>query len=217
MTQTRVRADGLPRVVGSAAQAVLDAREDDQRLKRIFQNSHVPMVMTDDRRRYVEANRPARLAFRLSLEELRLYTADDLTPPHLLGVLDQVWTRLLETGCATGRYQVAGRDGSRLDVVYLALARVLPGLQLAAFAPADWPEHELAAIEKGASERFGLTPREIEVLGLAADGLSGPELARQLVLSPTTINTHFKNIYEKLHVGNRAGAVAKAMRLGAIE
>jgi ATP/maltotriose-dependent transcriptional regulator MalT len=62
-----------------------------------------------------------------------------------------------------------------------------------------------------------LTPREIEVLALAADGLSGPELARGLVLSPTTVNTHFKNIYEKLDVRNRAAAVAKAMRLGLIE
>ena len=55
------------------------------------------------------------------------------------------------------------------------------------------------------------------MLALAADGLSGPELAQELVLSPATINTHFKNIYEKLDVGNRAAAVAKAMRLGMID
>jgi ATP/maltotriose-dependent transcriptional regulator MalT len=36
------------------------------------------------------------------------------------------------------------------------------------------------------------------------------------VLSVTTINTHFRNIYEKLGVRNRAAAVAKAMRLGLI-
>jgi LuxR family maltose regulon positive regulatory protein len=54
------------------------------------------------------------------------------------------------------------------------------------------------------------------VLALAADGLSGPELAHALVLSVTTVNTHFKNIYVKLGVRNRAAAVAKAMRLGVI-
>jgi ATP/maltotriose-dependent transcriptional regulator MalT len=62
-----------------------------------------------------------------------------------------------------------------------------------------------------------LTPREIEVLTLAADGLSGPELAEALVLSPATIRTHFKNIYAKLDVRNRSAAVAKAMRLGIID
>jgi ATP/maltotriose-dependent transcriptional regulator MalT len=62
-----------------------------------------------------------------------------------------------------------------------------------------------------------LTAREIEVLALAADGLSGPELAHELTLSPATVNAHFKNIYRKLDVRNRAAAVAKAMRLGAID
>jgi ATP/maltotriose-dependent transcriptional regulator MalT len=62
-----------------------------------------------------------------------------------------------------------------------------------------------------------LTPREIEVLAFAADGFGGMELAEQLVLSPATVRTHFKNIYKKLGVRNRAAAVAKAMRLGLID
>jgi DNA-binding NarL/FixJ family response regulator len=40
-----------------------------------------------------------------------------------------------------------------------------------------------------------LTPREIEVLALAAEGLSGPDLAETLALSSATVNTHFKNIH----------------------
>jgi two-component system nitrate/nitrite response regulator NarL len=62
-----------------------------------------------------------------------------------------------------------------------------------------------------------LTPREIELLALAANGLGGPEIAVELVLSPATINTHFRNIYLKLGVRNRAGAVAKAMRHGLVD
>jgi DNA-binding CsgD family transcriptional regulator len=64
---------------------------------------------------------------------------------------------------------------------------------------------------------IALTAREIEVLLLAADGHSGPELAQALMLSPATVNAHFKHIYRKLDVRNRAGAVAKAMRLGVID
>lgn len=62
-----------------------------------------------------------------------------------------------------------------------------------------------------------LSPRELEVLRLAAEGRSGPEIARQLVVSPSTVKTHFEHIYEKLGVGDRAGAVAHALRAGMIE
>ena len=61
-----------------------------------------------------------------------------------------------------------------------------------------------------------LSEREIEVLRLAAEGLSGPGIAEQLVLSPATVKTHFEHIYEKLGVGDRAAAVAHALRTGMI-
>lgn len=62
-----------------------------------------------------------------------------------------------------------------------------------------------------------LTPRELEVLQLAAYGLSGREIASHLIVSPSTVKTHFNHIYEKLSVSDRAAAVATALRLGLIE
>jgi DNA-binding NarL/FixJ family response regulator len=62
-----------------------------------------------------------------------------------------------------------------------------------------------------------LTPRQHEVLQLAAEGLSGASIAQQLVLSRSTVKTHFSNIYKRLGAGDRAGAVAEAMRLGLID
>jgi DNA-binding CsgD family transcriptional regulator len=158
-----------------------------------------------------------RLAFRLNMDELRGYVVDDLTPPHLSEVLQQIWVRLLTDGWVTGSYEVAGPDGSRFDVVYYAMANALPGLHLGVFAPAHWPDDELNVIEDDSSHTpIPLTPREIEVLTLAASGLSGPEIAAKLVLSPATVKTHFANIHEKLGVRSRAAAVARAMQLGAI-
>ncbi|MDX6649177.1 MAG: two-component system, NarL family, nitrate/nitrite response regulator NarL [Solirubrobacteraceae bacterium] len=61
-----------------------------------------------------------------------------------------------------------------------------------------------------------LTPREIEILQLAADGCSGPAIAERLVISPGTVKTHFENIYEKLGASERAYAVAEALRHGLI-
>lgn len=66
------------------------------------------------------------------------------------------------------------------------------------------------------SRLMPLTPRERDVLQLAADDLSAPGIAEQLRLSPATVNTHFGHIYLKLDVSSRAGAVAKAIRLGLI-
>jgi PAS domain S-box-containing protein len=62
-----------------------------------------------------------------------------------------------------------------------------------------------------------LTPRELEVLQLAAQGLPGPQIAADLFVSPATVKTHFSHIYKKLGVSDRSGAVAHALRLGLIE
>jgi DNA-binding CsgD family transcriptional regulator len=61
-----------------------------------------------------------------------------------------------------------------------------------------------------------LSARELEVLKLAAEGNSGPQIAERLFLSPTTVKTHFEHIYERLGVGDRAAAVAYALRTGLI-
>jgi DNA-binding CsgD family transcriptional regulator len=188
-------------------------------LKRLFDVSPVPMVMCDNERRHVEVNRPARLALRLTRAELRSYAADDLTPSENLPILRESWARMLDTGCVAGPYQVAAPDGARFDVVYCAVAHALPGLHVSVFAPADWPEDELWAFERddAGPPVTPLSPREREVLQLAAEGLSGPVIAARLTVSPGTIKTHFANIYEKLEVGDRAAAVARGLRLGFIE
>ncbi len=176
------------------------------------------MVMVDTNRRYVDVNRPARLWFRRGVEEMRRYAMEDLAPADRVLPMARDWARLLDVGCVAGHHLAANADGSRVETVYCAIADVLPGLHVAVFAPADWPEDESATTDDDDRESaVSLTPREIEVLALAADGRSGPNLADELSLSRATIKTHFKNIYLKLEVKSRAAAVAKAMRLGVID
>ncbi len=55
-----------------------------------------------------------------------------------------------------------------------------------------------------------LSERELEVLRLLASDLSGPEIARELVVSLNTLRTHTKNIFTKLGVNNRRAAVHRA-------
>lgn len=68
-----------------------------------------------------------------------------------------------------------------------------------------------------AQEAAGLTPRELEILGLVAEGLSLPDIGARLHLSLSTVKTHVRHVYEKLEVSDRAAAVAEAMRAGLID
>jgi DNA-binding NarL/FixJ family response regulator len=56
----------------------------------------------------------------------------------------------------------------------------------------------------------GVTSREVDVLVLLGQGLTNTAIARKLVLSPRTIETHVANLVAKTGVANRAGLVALA-------
>ena len=56
-----------------------------------------------------------------------------------------------------------------------------------------------------------LSEREIEIIKQLAEGKNGNEVAEALFISPHTVKTHIKNIYQKLHVNSRAEAIRKAI------
>lgn len=59
-----------------------------------------------------------------------------------------------------------------------------------------------------------LTERELDVLRLAAQGLSNREIADQLIVSPRTVQSHMANIFGKLNVGSRTEAVMVGLKRG---
>jgi len=59
-----------------------------------------------------------------------------------------------------------------------------------------------------------LTEREMEVLRLAAKGMSNREIAASLVISVRTVQTHLNNVFNKIGVGSRTEAVIHALRKG---
>jgi DNA-binding NarL/FixJ family response regulator len=62
---------------------------------------------------------------------------------------------------------------------------------------------------------LSLTRRELEVLGLVAEGYTDRKIAELLVISPRTVNRHLSNIYTKLDVPGRTAAVTCVMLQGA--
>ncbi len=61
-----------------------------------------------------------------------------------------------------------------------------------------------------------LSKRELEILGLLAEGHSNQEIAAKLFVSLSTVKTHLQNLFEKLDVKRRTQAVEMAKRVGLI-
>lgn len=115
-------------------------------------------------------------------------------------------------GAGAGGYLLKDADA---DAVCDAVAAVARGETVLA---ADIEASLAHAIRpRAADDRPVLSPREREIVVLTADGLSAPEIAARLILSPATVRTHLQHLYDKLGVSDRAAAVAEAMRRGLVE
>jgi DNA-binding NarL/FixJ family response regulator len=66
--------------------------------------------------------------------------------------------------------------------------------------------------EKDKGEENNLTTREIEVLGLIAEGMINKEIAKQLYISEKTVKNHVSNIFKKLNVSDRTQAAIYAFK-----
>ncbi len=69
---------------------------------------------------------------------------------------------------------------------------------------------------KKSKQDIPLTPRETEILKLIAEEFSNPEIAQKLFISIRTVDTHRRNLLEKLQVKNTAGLVKYAIKNGII-
>jgi DNA-binding CsgD family transcriptional regulator len=70
---------------------------------------------------------------------------------------------------------------------------------------------------RGAIVAAPLTPRQVEVLQLAAGGLSARSTGERLGIAAATVESHLENVYQRLGVTDKASAVAEGMRLGLID
>jgi ATP/maltotriose-dependent transcriptional regulator MalT len=123
-----------------------------------------------------------------------------------------------QAGLRSGLAFAATNDDGPLAVLtFYALDRRIPSERL--LRTLSGIGRQLGRFLSGRRAELGsgrLSERELEVLTLAAEGNTGPQIAERLFVSPATIKTHFEHIYEKLGVGDRAAAVAHALRTGLI-
>jgi DNA-binding CsgD family transcriptional regulator len=114
-----------------------------------------------------------------------------------------------------GAFAAEYAAGRTLDLAHAAhqvRQRLRPG---GAVPPAGAPQTEPDAAVAGTTVTL-LTPRELDVLKLVAQGLSNPDIARRLVLSEHTVKRHLSNVLRKLSFSSRAGAAAWGVRTGLV-
>jgi DNA-binding NarL/FixJ family response regulator len=63
-------------------------------------------------------------------------------------------------------------------------------------------------------EKLGVTPRELEILGLIAAGMSNREIAEKLCVSENTVKTHSSRLFDKLNARRRTQVVQRAKEAG---
>ena len=104
--------------------------------------------------------------------------------------------------------RITADGGAIIDPTMLPLLLERMG-EMAVPLPAGDQEHSIGPVSE-------LTQRELQVLSLAAQGLTNPQIAEELILSPTTVKTHIQNILYKLGVSDRTQAAVYAVRHGLI-
>jgi LuxR family maltose regulon positive regulatory protein len=120
----------------------------------------------------------------------------------------------LDEGARVGELLAGLRATGRLD------GPAIPYLDelLGRFGPAAVsPQEGLRPAQKAGTDTVGLTPREIEILGLVAKAMSSKRIAQTLNITPETVKWNIRNVLAKLQMSSRYDALTWARQQGLIE
>ena len=178
------------------------------------------VLVVNDRRRCAEANEAACELIGLSRDEIVGRRLDALLVPEMRVRLSHVWSAFAEAGGHAGPFVLA----TGIEVQISLTPNLMPDRHLLVLSPiaagpaADVQEGESSARSSSAASRGARSPsaRELEVLTLLAGGATDPQIAKQLDLSPATVQTHVRNAKAKLGARTRAQAVALVLERGLI-
>jgi PAS domain S-box-containing protein len=186
----------------------------DGRVPNLFRIALEGLMLVDDARRYVSVNQPAAALLGAPAEIIIGRRLEDYTPRESVPVLNRFWAALEQKVELEGRGILMREDGSQRMVEFRAYWGFAPSRHLVALQEVRPPALPIVTADDQSVPR--LTPREREVLQLAAEGRSTREIAGLLGVRPGTVKTHLHHIYDNLEVRDRASAVATALRLGLI-
>ncbi len=182
-----------------------------------FRQSRNAMVLLDHPRRVVDANG--------ACLKLLGYARDDLVgkPGHRFVVdgpalSSREWAERLAVGHFTGETELLCADGSSVLVQWGVDTEGVTGsghILLVALTTSRWGRYFRRPVPtEGAPGQ--LSEREREVVSLVAQGRTGPEIADELLIAPSTVRKHVQNAMVKTGARSRAHLVAKTLGDGQV-
>ncbi|HEY2556620.1 MAG TPA: LuxR C-terminal-related transcriptional regulator [Diaminobutyricibacter sp.] len=185
----------------------IDGQESAAELTSILQGVHVPCWILDEDGVFTWVND----AFVATFGDRRGEHYSAVIAPEALGVADRHFQNMQDAD-PVAEYEVdmVLLDGSRVHTEVSSVHLEGIGLCCGGFG--------LASIQRRARPpaRTDLTPRQLEVLSLLADGASTDQIAGELFVSKETVRNHVRRILQVLRVHSRLAAVAKARREGLV-
>lgn len=126
------------------------------------------------------------------------------------------WAVALAASEFTGETQLQSPDGTTTLVEYGAATEVVTGHKLVLFVVlrASTAGGQPRIQPRATDEQAPLTPRERQIVGLVAEGRSGPEIAAELHITHDTVRTHVRNAMAKVGARSRAHLVATTLGEG---
>ena len=178
-----------------------------------FRQSKNAMVLLDDRRVVVDVNGSLLALIGRKRKDLlghRIFEFVDGGPLFT----ETEWEAALEEGRFTGKAVLLCADGGTVAVQWGASTEVATGRRLVLFvalSTSRWGARFRAAPQPGDGR---LSPRQREIVGLVAHGMTGQEIADELVIAHETVRTHVRTAMGRLGARSRAHLVAKALSEG---
>lgn len=177
-----------------------------------LEDVHVPAALLDRNGILLWQNKAS-----IALRGDRVGTSwTELAPPDEQPGARDVLTRILCRGePAELTLPLANADGSYTSVDFSGVPVLGGGSVVAIFGLGQHPAPKELPARPPADTN--LTPRQLEILRLLADGCSTHEIASKLYLSPTTVRNHVANVLAALGVHSRLQAVVAAKRAGLLD
>ena len=180
-----------------------------------FRQSRNPMGLIDTRREHVEVNG----AYLKLLGYQRREVLGQPIYRFIAGgpvMTEAEWHEALERKQFHGTAELVCRGETRVKVEYAAHPEIVTGRKLVLLVALRTARSMRRLQTHAPAPTSGLTERELDVLGLIALGLSGPEIAEELHVAHDTIRTHARNAMGKLGARSRAHLVAMSMANGTL-
>jgi PAS domain S-box-containing protein len=183
-----------------------------------FRHSATPMWIRDVNRVLLDVNDAAIATFGYAREDIIGARSDQLVSSREWKRLDSDWQELLRTGSFTGERELLCSGGRRVRAQLASHTEVVTGRRLVLTVAIELRLLPVGRrkIGPGEDER-PLTARELEILHYVAMGKRAHQIADELFIAPSTVETHLRNAMGKLGARSQAQLVAIAFAQGLLE